>query len=553
MLAFVFVRFTDDTAFITWRYGEQLVERGCWCWNPNGPRTEGYTSPVHALLAAVPALVGISTELFFKLVGVLTLAGYLLWTRQLGLGRRQLLVLRGAALLSPVFFIQLFSGIESVPFAVVIAVVFARLYVRGGLGPLGHLLCCLLVLLRPEGLVFALAAVAWALAVRRGRARAVGVLTVGGFAAAYWTARGAFYGSLWPDSLRAATSGGSIADQVETPLVAALTGVVLVALLVLVLVLSRGSTSATADDQTPDARTSRQDMTPLVLALTSAGVLLGYGVFDLTTDFANRYLWQAAFPVAAVVLSRPVRTDLLQRSLRGGDGWALGAVAVTAVASMQSLGSAAASQTVVLAGMVMVIVGAGTRLVSKDHGATGIAALGLVVIVSWMPVDHLISVATYRHRLAAAHEAIGVAIHEAGATVAVADAGALSFAQDTDVVELQGRTNLRVVQGTFGASDLEAAGVGVVVLASSTIERTGEFTATLGQRVAQRWAEDSAFVFFSGPAFDRGYYVNVWVRPDLVDRLQPAIQAAERDAGASVSSSQASILGTHLWDFSFLR
>src|SRR5699024_3887091 len=79
VMAVFLCRFTIDDAFITWRYGQTLVHHGMWTWDPWAPRVEAYTNPIYAFLSIIPALVGMSPELFFKVFSLLLAAAFTVW------------------------------------------------------------------------------------------------------------------------------------------------------------------------------------------------------------------------------------------------------------------------------------------------------------------------------------------------------------------------------------------------------------------------------------------------------------------------------------------
>lgn len=132
-LTFVLIRVTFDDSYITWRYGKTFVSTGHWNWNPTGPRVEAYSNPLYAALSVIGAVVRVPAELFFKFVSLAIVAAYVVVVRRLRLPRRQEFLLLAAALASPVFFLQLYGGLETALFALLIAVVFGMVYRRGGL------------------------------------------------------------------------------------------------------------------------------------------------------------------------------------------------------------------------------------------------------------------------------------------------------------------------------------------------------------------------------------------------------------------------------------
>lgn len=66
---FTFFQIFIDDAFIFYRYGYNLVNHGIWNWHNNTDYTEAYTSFVIAALTIVPALFHFEPFLFFKFFG----------------------------------------------------------------------------------------------------------------------------------------------------------------------------------------------------------------------------------------------------------------------------------------------------------------------------------------------------------------------------------------------------------------------------------------------------------------------------------------------------
>jgi hypothetical protein len=73
-------RFTADDAFITWRFGKNLMEFGIWNYNPTPmDLTQSYTNPIYAILSILPQAIGLDVVLFFKLLSTLTLLAFSWW------------------------------------------------------------------------------------------------------------------------------------------------------------------------------------------------------------------------------------------------------------------------------------------------------------------------------------------------------------------------------------------------------------------------------------------------------------------------------------------
>ena len=146
---YIFSRFTVDDAFITWRYGRNLIEYGVWGYNPVGlDITQAYTNPLYAALSIIPAYLGIDAVLFFKLFSIL-LAGFFVFAFARTLHSR-IVGLSALAFLfaSPSLTIHLFSGLETFAYAASLGLAFISLDRREYKSATSYVL--LAVLCRPE-------------------------------------------------------------------------------------------------------------------------------------------------------------------------------------------------------------------------------------------------------------------------------------------------------------------------------------------------------------------------------------------------------------------
>lgn len=168
----VFARFTVDDAFITWRYGLNLVQHGVWAYNPGDfDLTQAYTNPVYAALSILPAALGLDMVLAFKLLSLAVLAW--LGARMLRLaGDRRVMGLVLMALLAiPATLAHAFSGLETVLYGGALGLWFIA--TERGKWRAALALALLLVLTRPEAwLLFGLHPLALVLA-RQGWRRVI--------------------------------------------------------------------------------------------------------------------------------------------------------------------------------------------------------------------------------------------------------------------------------------------------------------------------------------------------------------------------------------------
>jgi hypothetical protein len=116
-----FARFTVDDAFITWRYGRNLVDFGIWNYNPSlTDLTQAYTNPIYALLSIIPAYFKIDVVLFFKLFSVTMLVAFFTYFYS----KTKSLLMTLMAYAVPATFIHAFSGLETFLFVTLLVALF---------------------------------------------------------------------------------------------------------------------------------------------------------------------------------------------------------------------------------------------------------------------------------------------------------------------------------------------------------------------------------------------------------------------------------------------
>jgi hypothetical protein len=104
-------RFTVDDAFISWRYGRNLVKFGIWAYNPSAfDLTQAYTNPIYAFLSVIPSYFQIDTVLFFKIVSCALGLSFSIWFAKV---TKQSLLMLGALMCLPATMLHLFSGLET--------------------------------------------------------------------------------------------------------------------------------------------------------------------------------------------------------------------------------------------------------------------------------------------------------------------------------------------------------------------------------------------------------------------------------------------------------
>ena len=148
----LYSRFTVDDAFISWRYGRNLVNFGIWNYNPsNQDLTQSYTSPIFALLSIIPAYFDIDIVLFFKILSILFLSFFTVFLLKSANFKMIEIALIFAI---PQTFIHLFSGLETFYFAAFLGLLFY--YLSNNELTKASLIIALLTLIRPEAFLLAL-------------------------------------------------------------------------------------------------------------------------------------------------------------------------------------------------------------------------------------------------------------------------------------------------------------------------------------------------------------------------------------------------------------
>ncbi|HEX6886250.1 MAG TPA: hypothetical protein VF530_22945 [Planctomycetota bacterium] len=207
-----------DDAFISFRYAANLADGLGLVWNA-GERVEGYTNFLWVLLLAGGLALGLAPETLANVVGVG--CGVLLLValfRFAARGRGALVpwLAVGVLVASRSFAAWCTGGLETMLFALLVFLGFARLLAPGELAPRaaagGGLLFAAAALTRPEGALFGLLAGAWLLleVLRGRRAPRTALVWLAPFVlvvAGHFLWRRAYYGAWLPNTFHAKVGG----------------------------------------------------------------------------------------------------------------------------------------------------------------------------------------------------------------------------------------------------------------------------------------------------------------------------------------------------------
>lgn len=609
VLAFVLIRFTVDDAFISWRYGSSLMH-GFWNWNASGDyKVEAYSNPLITMATVVPALIGMPAELFFKLVGLGILAAYLMVVHRLAVPRVQKLLLTTCVLLNPLFFVHLFAGLETASFALLLAALFGVLYTRGRLGRIGHVLAIAVALSRPEGMLYAVVAEAWAAHLNRRRADVLAAVGVVGFEAVYWMARTSYFGSFTPNPFQV-KSGSRLSDPAAVQ--RSLTGTIGLAVAVATLfVAAEAVRRLLLKKRHPGSGSGPvspwRDATPALMAAVGALIVFGlYQISDLQMDFGNRFRWQLMFPVALVLLSRPwfaergaagaaagtadavavdtgteavatspiidgavidgtIAEDTPAAATTGSAApafgpspsarWSALAVFICAVTEIGGAAAYQASSGIAVTAAVIAAIAAAVVYVTGHRVAFAVAALGVAASVSTFTFASIIDWSAYRYHLAAAHEAIGRAIagdKALSGVVAVEDAGILpnTLRADQWALDLSGPAD------PFYGRPVPPAVTGklvAVVAGAGQAYEGGPWWGDSSSGAVFAASDAAKFKLVGTVLYAPNYWLRVYVKPGLENQLPKQLWNAELTASSQNAQSSGTLLMHHLFDMPFLH
>jgi arabinofuranosyltransferase len=156
----LYLDFTVDDAYISFRYGKNLVAHHLWNWNSSGSREEAYTSAVYTALSILPALLHMSPALFFKFIGLGSIAVIIYRLHTVASSSFAFLLALLLVALNPWVWTHAFAGLETPLYILLILEMAIAVHRAPTTSPIWvYTLFLLLPLTRPEGIVFACAGV----------------------------------------------------------------------------------------------------------------------------------------------------------------------------------------------------------------------------------------------------------------------------------------------------------------------------------------------------------------------------------------------------------
>lgn len=561
VMAFFLSRFTIDDAFITWRYGQTLVHHGTWTWDAWAPRVEAYTNPIYAFLSIIPALMGMSPELFFKIFSLLLATAFTTWiVAQREVLPWQRLTAVALTIANPVFQLHLWSGLETPLYVVTLVVAFGAITLHGRLGRIGLAAVIVLALTRPEGIAFAGLAVGWHWLIRRDRRSLLIAVGVVAGIVLYWTVRALYFGRFFPNTFYVKSTGGSRTEKLIT---LAYNLGVLALVLAAIVALALALRSWTAGDGT--VRFSRRAVltvptevlarwTPVLLATgaTAVAVVLNRSS-NLLMNYANRFEFQLVAPVVITILLTPLAT----RS---------GASRTSAVAPLALAGAVTVAGMVTVTsrptqGLLLVAVaglGVAVLWATRRPAAQTFVAITMALACSLTSVGGIISLTVYRPRLDISHHALATVLRESpvtNRTLVVGDAGIIPLVSDWHAIDQYGLANTAVTDGTFTKESLERQDPSVIIVNGGPAAKQSTSSSVDGTNTALQVALDpeNGFTYLGGVSFRNNYSLQVYVNEDVDPTTRQRIRDLIERSKQRNAVSDIHFLATHRWDIPFLR
>lgn len=202
----LFLNFTVDDAFITFRYGKNIIDHGIWNWNPTeSGLVEAYTNPLYAVISVIPHWMGVNVIYIFKILGAALLWGtYSVLAK--GLQKFGKAISLAFLATNMLIFPHAFSGLETVAFFLC-AFWLMTLSAADFKSPLASSLILIAPMLRPEGAVLS-AYIIYRQAVSEGFNKLTVVSLVIGVA--YLIVKFNYFGYVFPNTYYAKTGNGLV-------------------------------------------------------------------------------------------------------------------------------------------------------------------------------------------------------------------------------------------------------------------------------------------------------------------------------------------------------
>lgn len=154
----LFFQFTVDDAFISYRYGYNLIHYSTWNYNIISAPSEAYTSFLYTVFSIIPNIIHIDVVLFFKLLSFIILFSFLLYIYKSYNSKKSVFYFLTLAciILNPSFYIHLFSGLETPFFMLCLFLTLCYFIKKNVPDYVINIIIIIFPLIRPEAVLFSL-------------------------------------------------------------------------------------------------------------------------------------------------------------------------------------------------------------------------------------------------------------------------------------------------------------------------------------------------------------------------------------------------------------
>lgn len=457
LISLLFIHFTVDDAFITFRYGKNLVEYGIWNFNLNtDEKVEAYTNFLYAFLSIIPHLLKISPIIFFKCISFLILFRFVWLIRKYALDKFSYYICLLFIFVNPVFILHLFSGLETPLFALFLfEALLSVIYYNSDSSPKLYTLLLLLPLTRPEGFIFS--TVLFFLYISKKKSvpnfkYLIGSIIVG---IIYFICRFTYFGYFFPNTYYAKKISDVSLGYITRMLIYDDLAYYFILSLILVIWL----TFFTKEDK--KKQLFKKDLW-VILAINTLISVGSYATSNMDMNYAGRFGFQIFFPLILTCII------CLKHSLK-----------------------------------------------------TVIIPIIFVLILNFFSRYDFVQLMTYYPRLEVSHKPLGVALRkyqDKNYKMVVGDAGIISYESNWNIIDSHGLADVEVAHEGLTVDLLNRKKPEIIIIYSATLTEDGAWNNIEAQDNIRKYVKDKDnYEFVPGTSFNKTYFMNFYLDKNMED------------------------------------
>lgn len=455
VISLLFIHFTVDDSFISYRYGKNLIEYGIWNFNldPND-KVEGYTNFIYAALSIIPHLLRIDPINFFKFISLLILFRFVWLIKIYSEDKLTYYLCLLFVFVNPVFIVHLFSGLETPLFALfLLEALLSVIYYQSSSTPKLYTLFLLLPLTRPEGLIFS--TVLFFLYITKKKSLPnfqylIATISVG---IIYFIWRFTYFGYLFPNTYYAKKVDNVTIGEITRMLIYDDLAYYIFFSLILMIWL----TLSTKEEK--NNKLFKQDLW-IILAINTLISVGSYATSNMDMNYAGRFGFQLFFPLIICIL----------------------------------------------------------LLVKKTY-KTLIIPLLILIMINFFARYDFIQLMTYYPRLEISHKSIGVAFkkyQDKNYKMVVGDAGIISYESDWNIIDSHGLADVEVAHEGLTVDLLNRKKPEIIVIYSANLTEDGAWSGIETQDNIRKYVKGKDnYEFVPGTSFNKTYFMNFYIDKNI--------------------------------------